>query len=77
MVNMTYFRHTLGTLSDDEVLPVLVDKVSQGIESSTIRRDEKKGESRKMRVNGSDSPQTKKKSRSTFGDVDLKGNPVS
>mmetsp|Transcript_26920 Transcript_26920/g.30604 ORF Transcript_26920/g.30604 Transcript_26920/m.30604 type:complete len:944 (-) Transcript_26920:40-2871(-) len=49
--------------SDGETLPVFVDKVSQGIGSSTVRQDETIDESSTMKVNESHSPRTKKKSR--------------
>jgi len=65
--------------SDGEALKVLVDKVSQGIGSSSkIWADETIDESTTEVVNGSDSgsPRTKKKSRPSSEDLDLEVNPV-
>ncbi|MGK3738520.1 MAG: ATP-dependent Clp protease ATP-binding subunit ClpC [Bacillariaceae sp.] len=65
--------------SDGEALKVLVDKVSQGIGSSSkIWADETIDESTTEVVNGSDSGslRTKKKSRPSSEDLDLEVNPV-
>jgi len=68
--------------SDDEVLEVIVDKISQGIGSANPQRDETIDSSRTttMDTNGynDDAPRTKKKSRPFFtsDETDVEVNPV-
>jgi len=72
-----YYTVEVRRSSDGEVLPVLVDKISQGIGSSAVRQVETIDESSTMTVNGNDSPRTKKKSRPSSNDVDLEVFPVT